>query len=280
MIVCKTAGEFQQIINKTRQNNETVGFVPTMGALHNGHLSLIEQSARENKITACSIFVNPIQFNNPEDLLKYPRTPEKDIALIEKSCQILFMPTVEEMYPTEATEKFSFGKLETVMEGAFREGHFNGVAIVVSRLFRLVNPDRAYFGEKDFQQLQIIKSMTQQLKMPIEVVGCPIVRESDGLAMSSRNARLSSSDRKLAPTIFQILTIAKSKISKYTPTELIDFTTTQFCHYPEFKVEYIEIAEESTLQKITHFAPHIKTRMFVAIWLGGIRLIDNIMLTQ
>lgn len=278
MIVCTTASELQQVINKTRKTNDSIGFVPTMGALHEGHLSLIEQSARENKITVCSIFVNPIQFNNPEDLVKYPRTPEKDIALIEKSCQILFMPSVEEMYPTEADEKFSFGTLETVLEGAFRPGHFNGVAVVVSRLFNMVMPDKAYFGEKDYQQLQIIKSMTKQLNMPIEIIGCDIIREADGLAMSSRNVRLSASERALAPKIFQILSSCSSKTKTNTPSEIIDFAVGQFNITPEFKIEYIEIAEEESLNKITTFNHLTKTRMFIAVWLGGVRLIDNISL--
>lgn len=276
MIVCKTASELQDTICKMRQEFDTVGFVPTMGALHEGHLSLIKRSASENKITVCSIFVNPIQFNNPEDLQKYPRTPEKDMALIEADCQILFMPSIEEMYPSEVTEKFSFGELETVMEGACRPGHFNGVAVVVSRLFSLVKPDKAYFGAKDFQQLQIIRAMTNQLQLPVEIVSCDIIRESDGLAMSSRNMRLAKADRALAPFIFQTLTACITKSKVHAPSEVIEFALHEFLQHSEFEVEYIEIAEEETLQTINQFNKTTKARIFIAVWLGGVRLIDNL----
>jgi pantoate--beta-alanine ligase len=276
MIVCKTASELQHTICKMRQGSDTVGFVPTMGALHEGHLSLIKRSASENKITVCSIFVNPIQFNNPEDLQKYPRTPEKDMSLIEADCEILFMPSVEEMYPSEVTEKFSFGELETVMEGACRPGHFNGVAVVVSRLFNLVKPDKAYFGAKDFQQLQIIRAMTNQLQLPVEIVSCDIIRESDGLAMSSRNMRLAKEERGLAPFIFQTLTNCIQKSKEQTPSEVIEFALHEFSKHSEFEVEYIEIAEEKTLRTINQFNKLTKARIFIAVWLGGVRLIDNL----
>lgn len=276
MILCKTASELQNTIREMRQGSDTVGFVPTMGALHEGHLSLIKRSASENKITVCSIFVNPIQFNNPEDLQKYPRTPEKDMALIAADCQILFMPSVEEMYPSKVTEIFNFGNLETVMEGACRPGHFNGVAVVVSRLFNLVKPDKAYFGAKDYQQLQIIRAMTNQLQLPIQIVSCDIVRESDGLAMSSRNMRLANTERALAPFIYQTLTNCIQKTKECSPSEVIEFAIQEFSKHTEFEVEYIEIADEETLITINQFNKTIKARIFIAVWLGGVRLIDNL----
>lgn len=276
MILCKTASELQNTIREMRQGSDTVGFVPTMGALHEGHLSLIKRSASENKITVCSIFVNPIQFNNPEDLQKYPRTPEKDMTLIAADCQILFMPSVEEMYPSKVTEIFNFGNLETVMEGACRPGHFNGVAVVVSRLFNLVKPDKAYFGAKDYQQLQIIRAMTNQLQLPIEIISCDIVRESDGLAMSSRNMRLANTERALAPFIYQTLTNCIQKTKECSPSKVIEFAIQEFSKHTEFEVEYIEIADEETLITINQFNKTIKARIFIAVWLGGVRLIDNL----
>jgi pantoate--beta-alanine ligase len=278
MIICKTASELKNTLQNVVPQGGSIGYVPTMGALHEGHLSLIRQSAAQNAITVCSIFVNPIQFNNPEDLVKYPRTPERDIALIEPYCQVLFMPSVEEMFPGEVTEKFSFGELESVMEGACRPGHFNGVAVIVSRFFAMIQPNRAYFGEKDFQQLQIIRAMTEQLAMPVEIVGCDIVREADGLAMSSRNVRLSESDRALAPFIYRTLQGCKQRISNHTPEEIIAWAQSQFQLHPEFKTEYIEIAEDQTLQHIQSFSTSKNARIFIAIWIGGVRLIDNISL--
>ena len=278
MTICYTLMELRSAIDNLKNANKKVGFVPTMGALHQGHLALIKQSAAENEITVCSIFVNPIQFNNPEDLQKYPRTPEKDIRLIENYCHVLFMPSVEEMYPAEVIEKYNFGTLETVMEGAFRPGHFNGVAVVVNRLFTMVRPDRAYFGEKDYQQLQIIKAMTKQLQLAVEVVSCPIVREEDGLAMSSRNTRLTEDNRKLAPFIYKTLNLGLIKVNEFPLDKVIELIKTEFQNYPSFKIEYIEIADESTLQPIRVLNLTQKARIFVAVWLGDIRLIDNLLL--
>lgn len=278
MKICHTVLELQSTINQVKSENKSLGFVPTMGALHQGHLALIQQSASENEVTVCSIFVNPIQFNNPEDLEKYPRTPEKDGSLIEDYCQILFMPSVQEMYPNQVSETFDFGSLETVMEGAFRPGHFNGVAVVVSRLFEMVRPNRAYFGEKDYQQLQIIKAMTKQLDLPVEIVACSIIREVDGLAMSSRNARLTPQGRAIAPLIFDLLNQAKAKRGSYSVEDVKLFLQNQFLQNPAFKIEYVEIADEQTLQPVTRFDRNTKSRIFVAVWLDGVRLIDNIAL--
>jgi pantoate--beta-alanine ligase len=278
MIVCKTVPELKIALQTVVPQGGSIGYVPTMGALHEGHLSLIRQSAAQNSVTVCSIFVNPIQFNNPEDLVKYPRTPERDIALIEPYCQVAFMPSVKEMFPDEVSEKFSFGELESVMEGACRPGHFNGVAVIVSRFFAMIQPDRAYFGEKDFQQLQIIRAMTEQLALPIEIVGCNIIREADGLAKSSRNVRLSDSNRALSPFIYQTLQQCKQRVADHTPDAIIEWAQSQFLLHPEFKTEYIEIAEENTLQHLNSFSTPAKARIFVAVWIGGVRLIDNLSL--
>ncbi len=240
---------------------------------------LLSENVQQKTPLPFAVFLSiPIQFNNPEDLAKYPRTPELDIALIEPYCQVLFMPSVEDMFPNEATEQFSFGQLELVMEGACRPGHFNGVAIIVSRFFAMIQPHRAYFGEKDFQQLQIIRAMTKQLKLPVEIIGCNIVRESDGLAMSSRNVRLSPSDRALAPFIYHTLLGCRQMISTHTPEEIIKYAQSQFLLHPEFETEYIEIAEESSLQHIDNFSSLKNARIFIAIWIGGVRLIDNLSL--
>jgi pantoate--beta-alanine ligase len=275
MIICRTVVELQKAIDLLKTPSGKIGFVPTMGALHSGHLSLIQQSATQNEVTVCSIFVNPTQFNNTEDLIKYPRTPDKDIALIENFCQILFMPSEKEIYPEKVSETYNFGSLETVMEGVFRPGHFNGVALVVNRLFAIVRPDRAYFGEKDFQQLQIIKAMTRQLQLPVDVVSCPIIRESNGLAMSSRNARLSEDDRKLAANIYKILNTTLQKSTHTSPENIKNNIYLEFEKFPQFKIEYIEIAEELTLQTVCNFPSNQKVRIFIAVWLGGVRLIDN-----
>ncbi len=205
MIFCQTKNELQNAL-KAQGTNPIIGFVPTMGALHEGHLSLVRQAKRESEIVVVSIFVNPIQFNNSDDLQKYPRDLDRDLDLLkEVGCDIVFAPSEAEMYPENPTESYAFGDLETVMEGAFRPGHFNGVAIVVKRLFDLIKPTAAYFGEKDFQQLAIIRALTEKENLSVEIVGCPIIREKDGLAMSSRNVRLSAEDRRIAPQIYKTL---------------------------------------------------------------------------
>ena len=205
MLVINKVQELKEIQRRLHEEGKTIGLVPTMGALHSGHYSLLERARQENDIVVCSIFVNPVQFNNAEDLEKYPRTLEQDLAYIEKVADIVFAPTVDEVFPTPPTEKYDFGTLETVMEGAFRPGHFNGVGVIVKRLFDWTEPHRAYFGEKDFQQLAIIQELVRQYAINIEIVPCPIVREASGLALSSRNARLSETDRTTAAKIHQIL---------------------------------------------------------------------------
>ncbi|MEI6852134.1 MAG: pantoate--beta-alanine ligase [Bacteroidota bacterium] len=259
-----------------KEKSLTLGFVPTMGALHQGHISLIEKASQENDIVICSIFVNPIQFNNKEDFEKYPIQSERDKEILKNAgCDIVFMPTAAEMYPEPPKHVYDFGRLDKVMEGAFREGHFNGVAIVVKRLFDIVRPDKAYFGEKDFQQLQIIRQMVKSEHMFIEIVSCPIIREADGLAMSSRNMRLTEEERALAPSIYRTLKICTQEMKGKNVTEIKAFFVSEMSKFPEFRLDYFEIAEEITLQPIKSLNESKNPRAFVAVFLGNIRLIDN-----
>ena len=258
--------------------NETlsIGFVPTMGALHEGHLSLIEKAQTENDIVVCSIFVNPVQFNNKEDFDKYPVQDEVDIALLKKNgCDVLFIPSVKEMYPETPNESFSFGQLENVMEGAFRPGHFNGVAIVVKKLFEIIKPDKAYFGEKDFQQLMIIQALVKQLNLDIEIVPCPIIREADGLAMSSRNVRLTEHQRKIAPQIYALLKHCVEHAAIASVAEVKEEFIAKISAFPEFKLDYFEIADENSLQPISSWEDSKSPRAFAAIFMDNVRLIDN-----
>lgn len=260
-----------------KKSGQKIGFVPTMGALHQGHLELMKKAKKENDLLVVSIFVNPIQFNNPSDLEKYPRDLEKDKALLEEvGCDVLFVPEVSEMYPEKATKQFNFGNLEKVMEGAFRPGHFNGVAVVVEKLFDIVKPDKAYFGEKDFQQLAIIQRMVVLEEVPVQIVPCQTIREKDGLAMSSRNERLTKAERKIAPFIAQILTEAKSKMSSLSPNEIRLLVENKFRDQPEFELEYFEIADDKTLQPTFNWSESQGIVGFIAAYLGKVRLIDNI----
>ncbi len=277
MQVFNRISDLQKFLKNERSQGHSVGLVPTMGALHEGHLSLIKRSKKENDIVVVSVFVNPIQFNNLTDLEKYPRTPEQDIDLLsEAGCSAVFMPTVEEMYPEKVEDHYDFGSLEHVMEGACRPGHFNGVAIVVRKLFDLVAPDRAYFGEKDFQQLAIIRKMVRDNNLPLTIVPCAIVREGDGLAKSSRNMRLNPEERAIAPQIFAILNAAIKKYKSLSPAELHDEVIANYKKIKEFDVEYVEIADESTLQHIEKWDNSEHARIFVALQLGPVRLIDNV----
>jgi pantoate--beta-alanine ligase len=260
------------IINEEKK----IGFVPTMGALHKGHISLIKRALKENDITVCSIFVNPNQFNNKNDLLKYPRTLEKDLNLLDKAgCNIVFTPSVEEIYPEPDTRVFDFGILDKVMEGKFRAGHFNGVAQVVSRLFDIVKPHKSYFGEKDFQQLAVIKSLTKQLNLPVEIVACPIVRENDGLAMSSRNKLLSGAHRKSSTLISETLFRAVEK--RNLPLEELKKWVIQTINSDiNLKVEYFEIVDFDSLHSLSNWDDSIKPIGCIAVFAGEVRLIDNI----
>jgi pantoate--beta-alanine ligase len=264
-------------IDQQKTQGKSIGFVPTMGALHDGHLELMRRAKKENDLLVVSVFVNPKQFDNPEDLKKYPRNLDKDMKLLETvGCDVLFAPEVEEMYPGEEHVRYDFGELETVMEGASRKGHFNGVAIVVRKLFDIVLPDRAYFGEKDFQQLAIIKQLVKQTRQPVEIVPCPIVRETDGLAMSSRNERLTKEERKIAPFIFQTLQAAKTRMPVLSPVELKEWVAGEFDKKGDFKLDYFEIADDTFLQPVLQWNQCKGIMGFVAVYLDNVRLIDNI----
>lgn len=268
---------FQELLKQHREHNLTLGFVPTMGALHEGHLSLVKQAALENDLVVVSIFVNPNQFNDPGDLERYPRTLEKDMELLSGvKCDYIFAPEVVEIYPVPDTRKFNFGILETVMEGRYRPGHFNGVAQVVSKLFDIVMPDRAYFGLKDFQQLAVIKDMVAQLSYNIKIVPCEIVREPDGLAMSSRNTLLKPEFRKAAPIIRQKLLSAKALKDKLTIEELKKWVLDEIESKSDLKVEYFEIVDDTHLQPVTSWEDLVVKVGCIAVYAGEIRLIDNI----
>ena len=281
MIICQTVSELNQKREEFRKSGQSLGFVPTMGALHDGHLSLIKRSKEENSKTAVSVFVNPTQFNNPDDLIRYPRTPEKDSGLLESvQTDLAFFPDEDQIYPDgrSENESFDFGNLERVMEGRFRPGHFKGVAQVVSRLFEIVNPRAAYFGEKDFQQLAIIRELVRIKKYDIEIVGCPTVREHDGLAMSSRNLLLTPEMRTEAAKISQALFYVRSHQKKMGVEELKQKAIEMISGSGTLKVEYLEIAEEKTLQPVNEWNDKIKLRCLTAVQAGNIRLIDNVQL--
>ncbi|MFI3315810.1 MAG: pantoate--beta-alanine ligase [Rikenellaceae bacterium] len=276
MKIITTASELNIAIAEAKKIGD-VGFVPTMGALHAGHISLVKQCCKENKTVVTSVFVNPTQFNDKSDLANYPRTLEQDAKILEESgCNIMFAPTVEQIYPEEDTRLFDFGTLEQVMEGPLRPGHFNGVAQVVSRLFELVKPHRAYFGEKDFQQLAIIRELVKQLSIDIEIVGCEIIRDSDGLALSSRNQLLSKEQRQVAPVIY--LTICEArKIAEVADLEFTKkWVKEQIESCADMELDYFEIVDSTTLQPVESLDMNCSTRACVAVKVGNIRLIDNI----
>jgi pantoate--beta-alanine ligase len=280
MLIFNKKADLQKHLSPYLQANTAIGFVPTMGALHKGHLALMEQSVSQNAITVVSIFVNPTQFNNPEDLDKYPRTLEADAAKIAtlSNAIVIFAPSVDEMYEGHTASKhYNFDGLENQMEGAHRPGHFDGVGTIVSKLFEIVQPTNAYFGEKDFQQLQIVKKLVQKNHMPVNIIGCPISREPNGLAMSSRNERLSADEKKGAAFIYQTLLEAKDKFKNNTITTVKQYVESAFANHPEFKPDYFEIAAEDTLEPAT-LKENAKYRAFVAVFLGNVRLIDNISL--
>lgn len=261
--------------------NSTIGFVPTMGALHQGHLALMQRSLKENDDTVVSIFVNPTQFNNPEDLDKYPRTLEEDVKKMRglSDKMILYAPSVDDIYEGHTiSQSFDFDGLENQMEGKFRPGHFNGVGTIVKRLFEIVTPTNAYFGEKDFQQLQIVKKMVEKTNLPVNVVGCPIFREDNQLAMSSRNERLTPEERKEAAIIYKVLTEAKEIFKNNSPEETIKFVENAFKDNERFELEYFVIADESTLLPIDQKNKDKNYRAFIAVFVNSIRLIDTISL--
>lgn len=273
--------DLQQFLAPFYLEKKAVGLVPTMGALHEGHLSLIQKALSENDIVVVSIFVNPTQFNNAEDLEKYPRNLSGDIKTIERLSQevVIFAPEISEMYEnTPKAISFDFGGLDKVMEGKFREGHFQGVATIVEKLFELVKPTRAYFGEKDYQQILIIKSMLEQRKLPVTLVPCPIVREESGLAMSSRNERLSPEGRKQAAFIYSVLQEAQKLFTTAEVAEVEAFVKEQFSQKKGFDLEYFTITKADTLEEVKEKKSSESYRAFITVYVEGVRLIDNIAL--
>jgi pantoate--beta-alanine ligase len=265
------------------ETEKTIGFVPTMGALHQGHLSLLQQSVDNNEVTVCSIFVNPTQFNNPNDLKKYPRTLDNDVEKIKtvSNTIIVYAPAVDDIYDgVTASKSYDYDGLENQMEGKHRPGHFNGVGTIVKILFEIVKPTNAYFGEKDFQQLQIVKKLVEKYKIPVKIIGCPIFREPNGLAMSSRNERLTADERERAKIIYESLLVAKKAFNeKRFPLNFIfDWIDKTFEKNQDFKLEYFEIADEATLLPCLKRSYKKKFRAFIAVFIRDIRLIDTISL--
>lgn len=277
MKLVHTIRELQADLSVLKGQGKTVGLVPTMGALHAGHASLVKRCVGENDVTVVSVFVNPTQFNDKNDLLKYPRTLEADCSLLDSiGATFVFAPSVEEMYPEPDTRVFSFAPLDTVMEGKFRPGHFNGVAQIVSKLFDAVKPRCAYFGEKDFQQLAIIREMVRRLRYDIEIVGCPIVREEDGLALSSRNARLSASEREIALNISATLFKSRTFAAGHSVGETLRFVEDEIGKTDGLRLEYFEIVDGDTLQRIAEWEDTSYAVGCITVFCGEVRLIDNI----
>jgi len=279
MKILETIKDTSDHLQEIRNGNISIGFIPTMGALHQGHLSLIKEAKKENGYVTCSIFVNPIQFNNKNDLQVYPRDINGDIKLLESGgCDFLFHPSETEMYPEPVNEVFDFGNLDKVMEGMFRPGHFNGVAVVVKKLFEILKPDRAYFGLKDYQQLVIIHKVVNDFKLPVEIVPCSTVREEDGLAMSSRNQLLSKNDRLQAAMIYEALKMVKIQSGYSTINEIKKFIEQLFRKTKNTKLEYFEIVDMYTLKPLTTWAQSSNVIACIAVYVGNVRLIDNIIL--
>ena len=277
MKIIHTIKELQAEISAQKNAGKRVGLVPTMGALHAGHASLVERSVAENDVTVVSIFVNPTQFNDKNDLVKYPRTLEADCQLLQSvGASIAFAPSVEEVYPEPDTRSFSYAPLDTVMEGAFRPGHFNGVCQIVSKLFDMVQPHRAYFGEKDFQQLAIIREMVRQMQYPLKIIGCPIVREADGLAMSSRNTRLSADERTTALNISRTLFESQEFAKSHTLAETKAFVEESIAATDGLRLEYYEVVDDRTLQTVREWDEAEGIVGCITVFCGEVRLIDNI----
>ncbi len=277
MNIYKTAEELRSFITEERKQGHRIAFVPTMGALHEGHLSLVRRALKENDCCIVSVFVNPTQFNNPRDLATYPRTLDADSHLLASiGTTALFVPEVETIYPEPDTRVFHVGAVAEVMEGKYRPGHFNGVMQVVSRLFDLVQPDCAYFGEKDFQQIAVLRAMAREIKSPVEIIACPIVREEDGLARSSRNTLLSEEGRAQAPNIYRILSESRTWSKELSPKAVIERATQLLDAIPTLRVEYFEIVDADTLQPITRWEDSPKPHGCITVYCGDVRLIDNI----
>lgn len=280
MKIFNEIGPLRTYLKEMRTKGKTIGLVPTMGALHAGHISLILASKKANAVTICTIYVNPAQFNNPTDLQKYPRTLERDVAMLEKvGCDAIFCPTDEEMYGEPPLIRFDFGNLDKVMEGEFRPGHFSGVALIVSKLFHICEPDRAYFGQKDWQQFTIIRNLVNELKFNIEIVCEPILRETDGLAMSSRNERLTPGFRSQAPALYRVLKETASRIRQGEPVDAVKKSAKDAIEQTtDIRVEYIEVADPANLVPLNRVEEHTKAIIFLAAFAGDVRLIDNIFL--
>lgn len=279
MLILYKITDVKRHIAEFKQKGKTIGFVPTMGALHQGHISLVEISKKQTDITVCSIFVNPTQFNNQADLKHYPRTPEADIKLLEAAgCDVLYMPEVKDIYPENDIRKFDFGYLDTILEGALRPGHFNGVGQVVSILLEGVQPHKAFFGSKDYQQVMVVKDLVKQLKLPVEIIPCPILREQDGLAMSSRNTRLSVEERKIAALIPQIMQQGNQLIKEKGIIAAKQFINQQVSQVKEMKLDYYEVCNADTLEPIAEFNAKQQSVSLIAVFVGNIRLIDNWMI--
>ena len=277
MRVVKTISELKSLISGYKQENKTVGLVPTMGALHAGHKSLVDRARKENDIVVVSVFVNPTQFNNKQDLAPYPCTEERDCALLEAAgCDVVFMPAVEEVYPEPDNRQFDLGAVAEVMEGAHRPGHFNGVAQIVSKLFGFVEPDRAYFGEKDFQQIAVIRKMVQLEGFKLQIVACPIKREDDGLALSSRNVRLTAEQRQLAPNIYRVLKESCNFAKSHTVAETEKFVVDSLNALSQMEVEYYSIVDALTMQPVSDWADADSITGCITVYCGEVRLIDNI----
>lgn len=281
MKIFEKSGALTTWLKHQKGNGKNIGFVPTMGALHEGHLALVEKARSENDLVVCSIFVNPIQFNKPEDLKKYPRTLTADLEMLTAAgCDAVFCPDEKEMYPSPETKTYDFGQLDKVMEGRYRQGHFNGVAIVVKKLFDIVLPERAYFGQKDYQQLQIIKALVKLENLDVKIVPCPTVREADGLAMSSRNIRLTTEQRQEAANIFKVLQNAQYMYNNTSISEIKEQVTDQINKLKHLEVEYFEIVFADTLQPIEKQTGNEKAVACIAVHAGQVRLIDNVLINS
>ncbi|WP_210462685.1 pantoate--beta-alanine ligase [Rufibacter roseolus] len=279
MLQLTSLSDIRQHTEMLRQQGQRIGFVPTMGALHEGHLSLIRAAKSQNDITVCSVFVNPVQFNNAEDYRLYPRLLEADAQMLtQEGCDVLFAPTAEEMYRQKARLSFDFGELEQVMEGAHRPGHFNGVATVVSKLFHLVKPHQAFFGQKDLQQFAIIQQLVLDLSFDLELVCFPIIREEDGLAMSSRNRRLTPEQRAVAPHLYEALQLLQKQLQSKPVAEAKKEAEAFLASFPEIRLEYLEVVHAQTLQPLEEILAGVPVALCLAAFLGEVRLIDNMLL--
>ena len=277
MEIVSTVRDLTNFVEAVKKQNQTIGFVPTMGALHQGHLSLVNEAGKQSDVVIVSIFVNPTQFNNADDLKNYPRTLENDARLLSQTnCNLIFAPSVAEIYPEKDERKFNFGSLELVMEGKYRPGHFNGVAQVVSRLFDLVKPDKAFFGAKDFQQLAIVRKMSAELRPELQIVACPIIREADGLAMSSRNTLLSAEMRKKSPVIAHTLFESIKFVAQKSVDEVVAFVKEEINRVDGLEVEYFDIVDSTTLQPVKSWDEADSITGCIAVYAGEIRLIDNV----